>query len=76
MLKEALGWIGVGLVLLSFILTTLGILEAKSIVYGLLNAVGAAGIIVSSWVKKDLQPIILNIVWLIVAVIGIIRSVI
>ena len=62
------------LILLAFILTTFGVITAKDIVYGLLNLTGAAGVIISSYAKKDFQPVALNIVWLLVALAGIIRS--
>jgi hypothetical protein len=67
------GWLGVILVLAAFILTTFGVISPKDILYGILNGLGALGIIASSYQKKDFQPIALNAVWLIVAGIGIIR---
>ena len=74
-LKDIMGWIGVLLILIAFILTTFGIINATNAIYGILNFVGALGIITSSYAKKDLQPVILNLVWLFVAVVGIIRSI-
>jgi hypothetical protein len=74
--KDIIGWIGVLLILTAFILTTFSIISAKDIVYGVLNVIGAAGIITSSYVKKDFQPVILNVIWLLVAVAGIIKSLI
>ncbi len=76
MKKDIAGWLGVVLVLGAFILTTFGLISPKDIVYGALNGLGALGIIASSYQKKDFQPIALNIVWLIVAIIGIIRALI
>ncbi len=72
--KDLAGWIGVLLILTAFILATFGVINATDIAYGILNFIGALGIITSSFVKRDFQPVILNIVWLIVATIGIIRS--
>lgn len=72
--NDIVGWVGVLLILSAFILTTFGIINAKDIAYGLLNFVGALGIMISSYAKKDYQPVILNIVWLLVAAVGIIRS--
>jgi paired small multidrug resistance pump len=71
---DLIGWIGVLLILTAFILTTFGVINATNSIYGILNFIGALGIIISSYAKKDLQPVILNIVWLVVAAIGIIRS--
>lgn len=72
--NDILGWVGVLLILLAFILITLGLINAEDIAYGILNFVGALGIILSSYSKKDFQPVILNAVWLLVAAIGIVRS--
>ncbi len=76
MKKDIIGWVGVLLVLCAFILITLGTISSKDMLYGILNAVGALGIIISSYKKKDFQPVALNVVWLLVAMIGIIRSVV
>ncbi len=72
--KDIIGWIGVLLIVTAFILTTLELINAKHIMYGALNFIGALGIIVSSYAKRDFQPVILNVVWLIVASIGITKS--
>jgi len=72
--NDILGWLGVLLILFAFILTTFSIIDPKNIAYGFLNFFGALGIIVSSYAKKDFQPVILNVVWLVVAAIGIARS--
>ena len=72
--KDIIGWIGVLLILVAFTLTTFGVINAKDIAYGLLNFAGALGIVISSYAKKDFQPVILNAVWLLVAIVGIIRS--
>ena len=73
-LKEIIGWIGVLLILLAFALITFGSITADDIIYGTLNFAGALGVIISSYAKKDFQPVALNVVWLLVATIGIARS--
>jgi hypothetical protein len=72
--KEVAGWVGVILILAAHALTTFGIVSPETLVYGVMNLFGAAGIIISSYGKRDFQPVFLNGVWLVVAVIGIIRS--
>jgi paired small multidrug resistance pump len=72
--KELIGWIGVLLILLAYSMVMLEIIAPENILYGLINFVGALGIIVSSYYKRDFQPVLLNIAWLIVAGIGIIKS--
>lgn len=73
-MKNILGWLGVACILIAFILTTFNVITPTDVAYGILNALGAAGIIVSSSMKKDYQPVVLNTVWLIVALIGLIRA--
>jgi hypothetical protein len=73
-LKDIIGWVGVLLILGAFTLTTFGVIAVKDIVYGVLNFFGALGILTSSYAKKDFQPVILNAIWLLVAAVGIIRS--
>ncbi|HEX6415941.1 MAG TPA: hypothetical protein VFZ62_00250 [Candidatus Saccharimonadales bacterium] len=74
--NDVFGWVGVIMILIAFTLTTLEIIHPKTLVYGLLNFVGALGIIISSYTKKDFQPVALNIIWLIVAAIGIVKALI
>lgn len=68
------GWLGVVLILAAFTLTTFGVIQPTSLIYGVLNLVGALGVIVSSRAKKDSQPVILNSVWFIIAALGILKS--
>jgi hypothetical protein len=72
--NDLLGWVGVALILSAFTLTTFELINPEEIIYGLLNFTGALGIMVSSYAKKDFQPVILNIIWLLVAAMGIVRS--
>jgi hypothetical protein len=72
--KDVIGWVGVLLILVAFTFTTFGVINAKDIAYGVLNFTGALGIVISSYAKKDFQPVILNVVWLFIAAVGIIRS--
>lgn len=72
--KEIIGWIGVLFILLAYTLTTFSIIQPQQLVYGFLNLFGAIGIIISSYGKRDFQPVFLNVVWLIVATAGICKS--
>lgn len=70
---DLLGWYGVLAILMAFALNNFEVLTARDVVYQLLNLTGAIGIIVSSLAKKDFQPVILNCVWLLIAVIALIK---
>lgn len=72
-LSELLGWYGVGAILIAYFLNTFGLLNTSSLYYSILNLTGALGIIVDAWKQKNYQPVVLNIVWGLVALIALIR---
>lgn len=74
-LHEVSGWYGVIVILLAYTLNSFGVIDADSLIYQLLNLTGALGIILIAWHKKDTQPAVLNIVWLFVALVAIMRIV-
>ncbi len=71
---EIVGWVGVILILTSYGLNSLGLLDATTPLYPSLNLCGAIGIVISSAYKKDTQPILLNAVWIIIAFIALVRA--
>ncbi|MGI9027323.1 MAG: CBU_0592 family membrane protein [Candidatus Saccharimonadales bacterium] len=73
-IPEIAGWIGVLLILLAYCLITFSVIAPENIAFGLMNLFGAIGIIISSYSKKDFQPVALNVVWLLIAIIGIVKS--
>jgi len=72
-LKQLIGWYGVVAIVIAFTLLNVGILGTDSLVYQLLNLTGAIGIIIEAGSKKDYQPVALNIVWLLVAIYGLLQ---
>lgn len=68
---EVAGWFGVALILLAYSLNIFEVIESGTTLYQSLNAVGAIGIIIDGIGKKDLQPVVLNVVWLAIAVIAV-----
>lgn len=72
---EVVGWIGVASILLAYILNTFGILEPEDRAYLFLNLVGAIGIIIDAYKDKNYQPVVLNTIWAVVALIGLVQSV-
>ncbi len=68
---EALGWLGVSCIVSAYALTTTGVIS-NGLLYQSLNLIGAIGIIVSSLDNKNYQPIVLNLIWAVIAVIGIV----
>jgi hypothetical protein len=62
-----IGWYGVLAILIGYVLLNLSFFEAKNIFYQLLNFTGALAIVFSSLRKKDYPPVVLNLIWALVA---------
>lgn len=67
---EVVGWYGALAILAAYILLTLHVLVVNSVLYQSLNLTGALGIVVVALSKRDLQPALLNIIWLLVAILA------
>ncbi len=67
-LIEVIGWAGVAAIVGGYALISFGVLDPSQLSYQLLNLSGAIGIIISSLSKKDYQPVVLNVIWIVVAV--------
>ena len=64
MIVEIIGWAAAVLILVAYILLSLGRIEAKSVAYQGMNIVGAAGFIVNSGYNGAIPSAVLNIVWM------------
>jgi hypothetical protein len=62
-----LGWYGILAILAAYVLLNLSFFDAKNIFYQLLNFTGALAIVFSSLRKKDYPPVVLNLIWALVA---------
>lgn len=74
-LLNIIGWSGVVLILAAYAASSLNLVSAKSLSYQLANLFGAAALLVTSYIKKDYEPFVLNVVWLIVAALAILHSI-
>ncbi len=72
-ITEIVGWYGVVAILSAYALMSLGILSSHNIYYQLLNLSGALGIVYDSFKDKDYQPVVLNIIWAVIALIAIVN---
>ena len=70
-ITETIGWYGVMAILAAYILINFSILKPTSIWYLMLNATGAIGIMIDAFQDKNYQPVVLNIIWLAIALIAI-----
>ncbi|MDB5265359.1 MAG: echA1 [Parcubacteria group bacterium] len=71
LLVEAVGWYGTIAIVLAYALVSFSVLPATDLWYQVLNGTGAVGIVIVSFYKKAYQPGILNIVWVVIAVVAI-----
>ncbi len=67
-IAEIAGWIGAISLLSGYLLISNHIIKSDEPAYHLLNLIGAGGLIVIALTKKLYQSILVNIVWMIVAV--------
>lgn len=72
-IKEVIGWYGTIVILGAYALNSFSIISAHSLVYQGLNITGSIGIVVISFSKKVYQPMVLNIVWALIGIIGVLQ---
>ena len=68
-----IGWVGMALILAAFALNSFAYLSTASIYYQLINLFGATGLIITSYIRRSFSVLVLNLCWLIIALIGIIK---
>lgn len=71
---EVIGWYGVVAIIGAYFFLSFGLLAADTVAYQVINATGALAIIIHSVAKKDFQPLVLNIIWIVIALIGIFQA--
>ena len=67
------GWLGVILLLGNYILLSFGAIAGISLIYQSLALVGCLLIAVEAWHKKDPQPVVLNLIFVAIAIITLVR---
>ena len=63
---EIAGWAGALLILLAYLLLSVGRLTGQSIVYQGMNVAGAAGFVINSWWHGAIPSAALNVLWLLI----------
>lgn len=72
---EIVGWYGVIAIVGAYLALSLGFTSPESMNYQLLNFTGAIAIMIDAWHVKNYQPAVLNMVWLVIAVVAMVRIV-
>ena len=67
---EIAGWIGALLILLGYLLVTMGRLTGKSAAFQWMNLVGAAGFTINGWWHRAIPSAALNVIWMMIAAVA------
>ena len=70
---EIAGWTGAFLILLAYLLLSMGRLTGRSILYQAMNVVGAAGFIVNGWWHGAIPSAALNVIWMLIGAVALSR---
>ena len=70
---EAAGWGGAALILLAYLLLSLGRLTGQSPLYQWMNVLGAAGFVVNGWWHGAIPSAALNVLWMLIGGFALIR---
>ena len=70
---EVAGWTGALLILLGYLAITTGKLTGDSALYQWINVAGATGFVVNGWWHGAIPSAALNIVWLLIGTVALIR---
>ena len=74
-LPDVLGTIGVGTIVITYILLQTQKLRSETLAYSFLNAIGAALILVSLWFAPNLPSVVVESFWLLISLYGIAKRV-
>ena len=70
---EVAGWTGALLILLGYLAITTGKLTGDSALYQWINVAGATGFVVNGWWHGAVPSAALNVVWLLIGTVALIR---
>ncbi len=73
---DILGTLGVAIIILAYILLQIGRLRSEQLAYSLMNAAGAAFILISLYYSFNLPSFIVEFFWLLISLFGIGKRVI
>ncbi|HVT01424.1 MAG TPA: hypothetical protein VHE53_04300 [Patescibacteria group bacterium] len=68
---NVLGWYGALATLTAYFLVSFGITGPKDLTYQLLNLTGAIGLATICYYKKTYQPLFVNIIWGVIALLAV-----
>jgi len=72
-IREIFGWYGAVAIILAYVLVSFSIIDSTNIWYQILNGTGALGIAIDAFYDKNYQPVVLNAIWAVIAVVAILK---
>ncbi|MEO5612948.1 MAG: hypothetical protein ABIT68_09455 [Sphingomicrobium sp.] len=63
---EVAGWVGASLILLAYLLLSMGKVTGQSPLYQWMNVVGAAGFTINGWWHGAIPSAVLNVIWMLI----------
>jgi hypothetical protein len=70
---ETVGWLGMGAVLIAYLLLTAGVLQSTTLLFQAMNLLGSIALVVVCAYKRTWQPCVLNVIWSIIALGAVVR---
>lgn len=70
---DFLGSIGVGIIIVTYVLLQIGKIKSESLLYSVLNAVGATLIIISLLFNFNFSAFIVEFFWVLISIYGIVK---
>ena len=70
---EIAGWTGAVLILLAYLLLSMGRLTGRSVAYQAMNVVGAAGFVLNGWWHGAHPSASLNVIWMMIGAVALWR---
>ena len=67
---EVAGWAGAALILVAYLLLSMGRLTGQSPLYQWMNVFGAAGFVVNGWWHGAIPSATLNVLWLMIGAVA------
>lgn len=69
-----IGWCGVIAILIAYALVSFRFIQPTHLLYQLLNITGAGAIAFETFKRKDAQPMVLNLIWMLIGLIALAQS--
>ncbi|MCL2869646.1 hypothetical protein FWF48_02455 [Candidatus Saccharibacteria bacterium] len=69
---DVIGWVGAVALLTAYGLISYGVLDGRSIIYQLINLVGAIGLLVLAVVRRAIPSAATNVIWIIIGIVAIV----